>query len=235
MTIGLLGKKIGMTQIFKENGEAAPATVIEAGPCYILQIKTKEKEGYSAIQCGFEKQKERRLNKPALGKFKKINVEPLKIVREIRIKENDEDKYKIGDEIKADLFEAGDYIDITGTSIGKGFQGVMKRWNFKGQPASHGSKIHRAPGSIGASATPSRVVKGKRMPGQMGNKRVTVQNIEILKVDVDNHLLIIRGSIPGKKGNYLIINKAKKRKKKAEKSEEKKEESKESREKNNKR
>jgi len=213
MAIGLLGKKIGMTQIFRDNGEAVAATVIEAGPCYVLQIKTKGKEGYSALQIGYEEQKEKRFNKPLLGKFKKINLKPLKIIKEVRIDEEEQDRYKIGDEIKTDIFEIGDFVDVTGTSIGKGFQGVVKRWGFSGHPASHGSTIHRAPGSIGASSTPSRVFKGQHMPGRMGNKTITIQNLEVLDVDVDNNLLVVKGSIPGSKGSYLMIRQAKKKKK----------------------
>jgi large subunit ribosomal protein L3 len=209
---GLLGKKVGMTQIFKDDGKVLPATVIEAGPCFILQIKSKKKDGYSAIQCGFDKQKKKRVNKPKLSHFKKAKVEPLKFIKEILIKEEDEDKLKLGQQLKANLFEPGDYVDITGTTIGKGFQGVMKRWNFRGHPASHGSTIHRAPGSIGASATPSRVVKGKKMPGRMGNEKNTIKNLEIIKVDAENNLLVVDGSVQGKKGNYLIINKSKKQK-----------------------
>ncbi len=213
MAIGLLGKKIGMTQIFRDNGEAVGATVIEAGPCYVLQIKTKDKEGYSALQIGYEKQKEKHLNKPLLGRFKKINLKPLKIIKEVRISEEEQDRYKIGDEVKVDIFEIGDFVDVAGISIGKGFQGVMKRWSFSGHPASHGSTIHRAPGSIGASSTPSRVFKGQHMPGRMGNKTVTIQNLEVLDVDVDNNLLVVKGSVPGSKRGYLVIRQARKKNK----------------------
>lgn len=212
MSIGLLGKKIGMTQIFMENGRLLPVTVIETGPCSVLQVKIKEKDGYDAIQYGFDKQKESRLKKSCLSKFKKIKVAPVKFIREICLKEEEKGKYKIGDEVKVDIFQVGDFVDIAGVSIGKGFQGVMKRWNFKGHPASHGATIHRAPGSIGASATPSRVVKGKKMPGRMGHDKVTTQNLKVLKVDKENNLLMIKGAVPGSKGGYLIIRLAKKKK-----------------------
>jgi large subunit ribosomal protein L3 len=211
MAIGILGKKMGMTQIFEEDGKVYPATVVEAGPCKILQLKTQDKEGYTALQCGFGKQKESRITKPLKGHLKKSNSEPVKFVKEIRLTQEEAAEYKAGDELKVDLFRAGDFVDITGVSIGKGFQGVMKRWNFRGHPASHGSTIHRAPGSIGASADPSRVFKGQHMAGRMGGKQVTVQNVKVLKIDTENNLLILKGSIPGAKGSNLLIKLAKKK------------------------
>jgi large subunit ribosomal protein L3 len=226
MSKGLLGKKLGMTQIFTGKGEALPATVIEAGPCFVLQIKTEDKEGYNAVQLGFDKQKKQRVNKPLLGKFKKAKVEPLKIIKEFRISQKEQNNYKVGNKIGVDIFEIGEYVDITGTSIGKGFQGVMKRFGFKGHPASHGSTVHRSPGSIGASATPSRVTKGKRLPGRQGGKTVTVEKSEILDVDIENNLIVIKGSVPGSKGNYLVIEKSMKKPYKAKPEEEKQAEAK---------
>ena len=208
---GLLGKKIGMTQIFREDGQVIPVTVIESGPCSILQIKTKEKDGYNAIQLGFEEVAETKIKKPLKNKFKKIKVKPTKLIREIKV--SDPENYKIGQNLEVTQFAPGDFVDIIGTSIGKGFQGGIKRWNWSGGPESHGSMSHRAPGSIGASAYPSRVYKGHHLPGHMGNKRTTIQNLEVVKIDKDNCLLAVKGSVPGHKNCYLIIKRAKKKKK----------------------
>lgn len=205
MTIGILGKKLGMTQIFEEDGKVFPATVIEAGPCKILQIKTKENDGYTAIQCGFEKQKESRITKPLKGHLNKSKSGPVKMIKEFRLIDEEIQNYKEGQELKVSLFRVGDFVDICGISKGKGFQGVMKRWNFSGHPASHGSTIHRAPGSIGASADPSRVFKGQHMAGQMGAKQVTVQNLKVIKIDAENNLLLVKGAVPGSKGSNLVI------------------------------
>jgi len=205
MAIGILGKKLGMTQVFEEDGKVYPVTIIEAGPCKVLQIKSKDNDGYTALQCGFGKQKESRISNPFKGHLKKSKSEPVKFVKEIRLSEEEIATYKEGDELKVDLFRVGDFVDVRGISIGKGFQGVMKRWNFKGHPASHGSTIHRAPGSIGASADPARVFKGHHMAGRMGGKRVTIQNIKVLKIDTENNLLIVKGAIPGSKGSNLLI------------------------------
>lgn len=211
MAIGILGKKLGMTQVFEEDGKVYPATVIEAGPCKVLQIKSRDKDGYTALQCGFEKQKESRISNPFKGHLKKTKSEPVKFVKEIKLNEEEAAAYKAGDELKVGLFRVGDFVDVTGVSIGKGFQGVMKRWNFKGHPASHGSTIHRAPGSIGASSDPSRVFKGHHMAGRMGGKQVTIQNIKVIKIDTENNLLIVKGAIPGAKESKLLIKLARKK------------------------
>ena len=208
---GLLGKKIGMTQIFRDDGRVIPVTVIESGPCSILQIKTKEKDGYNAIQLGFGEVAETKIKKPLKEKFKKIRVKPTKFIREIEV--NDPENYKIGQNLEVTQFSPGDFVDIIATSIGKGFQGGIKRWNWSGGPESHGSMSHRAPGSIGASAFPSRVYKGHHLPGHMGNKKTTIQNLEVVKIDKENCLLAVKGSVPGHKKCYLIIKKTKKKKK----------------------
>lgn len=206
MIKGILGKKIGMTQIFKEDGAVLSVTVIEAGPCKILDIKTDEDDGYKAVQLGFENKKPSNVNKPLLGFFKKFDCEPVRYVREFLIDKSEE--IKSSDIVTVELFEIGEYVDISAKSIGKGFQGGMKRWNWKGGPESHGSMSHRAPGSIGASSDPSRVFKGQHMANRMGNARVTVQGLEVIDIDKDNNLLIVKGAVPGKKGNLLVINKS---------------------------
>lgn len=206
--IGILGKKIGITQLFKEDGSIVPATVIEAGPCYVLQIKTSEVDGYKAIQLGFESKKERRVNKSLMGHFKKAKTKPISFIKELRTESID--RYKVGQVITADIFQEKDLVDITGSSIGKGFQGGVKRWGWSGGKASHGSMHHRAPGSIGASSFPSRVFKGHHMPGRMGNEQKTIQNLEIVKVDKENNLLVVKGSVPGHKNSYVVIKEAKK-------------------------
>lgn len=210
---GILGKKLGMTQIFKETGKSIPVTVIEAGPCYIIQIKNKSKDGYSALRLGFDPQKEKKTKKPELGVYKKINVSPQKFMKEIRISDDKNEKYKLGDKVCADIFNPGDFVDISGTSIGCGFQGGMKRWGWKGGPKGHGSMFHRRVGSIGSgSADPSRVFKGQHMPGHMGAAKITIQNLEVVEVDTANNIIVIKGAVPGHKNNYLVIKKAKKRK-----------------------
>ena len=205
MINGLLGKKIGMTQIFTKAGKSVPVTVIEAGPCVVLQVKSADKDGYTAVQLGFDAKSQNRTNKPDAGRFKKIKTDPVKFIREIRI--DNTEGIKPADSVTVELFQAGDYVDIIGTSIGKGFQGGVKRWNWSRGPMSHGSMSHRAPGSIGAT-NPDRVVKGHHLPGHMGNSRVTVQNMEVVDIDKENNLLIIKGAVPGAKGNYLVIKKA---------------------------
>ncbi|WP_422448656.1 50S ribosomal protein L3 [Thermoanaerobacterium sp. DL9XJH110] len=202
MAKAILGKKIGMTQIFGENGEAVPVTVVEAGPCLVVQKKTVEKDGYSALKVGFEDIKEKRLNKPTLGQFKKHQLKPKKYLRELKIQ--DAEKYNVGDEIKVDIFKPGDRVDVTGISKGKGFAGGVKRWNFNRGPMSHGSMYHRRPGAGGAT-DPERVFKGKKMPGHLGAERVTVQNLEVVKVDPDKNLLLIKGSVPGARKSLLFI------------------------------
>lgn len=203
---GILGKKIGMTHIFNESGEVVAVTAIEAGPCPVLALRDKR------VQLGFDAMDAKRANKPAQGNFKKLNVAPQKFIREV-LKDPDKE-YKVGDVLKVDLFQSGDYVDISGISKGKGFQGGMKRWNWKGGPMTHGSMSHRRIGSLGSSATPSRVLKGHHLPGHMGNKRVTIQNILVAKVVPEDNLILVRGSVPCAKNGYLIIKTAKKKKRK---------------------
>lgn len=202
--IGLLAKKVGMTQLFDEQGEQVPVTVLEVGPCKVSDVKSKAKHGYSAVQLAFDACKEKVLNKPKVGHLKKAGLETLRYIREIRTEETE--GLKVGTELRVDNFQAGDWVDVEGTSIGHGFQGVVKRHHFKGaQTFSHGDMSRRRPGSIGASSFPSRVMKGMRMHGQMGNKKITVQNLKVVKVDEANNLLLIKGSVPGFEGRYLIV------------------------------
>lgn len=203
MNKGIIGKKLGMTQIFTEDGTRVPVTVVQAGPCVVTQKKNQEMDGYSAVQIGFESLEASRANKPQLGHCTKAGHGVFRHLKEIKLANAAE--LNLGDTLTVDQFLPGDYVDVTGTSIGKGFQGVIKRWNFKGGRASHGSRFHRAPGSIGASATPSRVFKNKKMPGQMGNVKVTVQGLQIVRVDSADNLLLIKGAIPGHKNNIVII------------------------------
>ncbi|MGM0470782.1 MAG: 50S ribosomal protein L3 [Bacillota bacterium] len=203
MTKEILGKKVGMTQIFNDDGEVVPVTVIEAGPCSVVQKKTEEVDGYSAVQLGFEDVKESRVNKPLKGHFDKYGVEPKKYVKEVRVE--DEDEFEVGDEITADIFAVGDKVDVTGTSKGKGFAGTVKRWNFNLGPKTHGSRNYRLPGSIGASADPARVFKGKKMPGRMGRKKVTIQNLKVAKVDAEKNIIAVKGAIPGPKKGLVQI------------------------------
>ena len=210
--IGLLGKKIGMTQFFDEQGKQVPITVLEVGPCYVTDIRTKAKHGYSAIQLAFDEIKEKNVTKPRLGQFKKIRVPALKYQREIRT-ENVQG-LSIGQTLNVDNFEVGDFVDIEGVSIGRGFQGVVKRHHFKGGASkSHGSMFGRVPGSIGASSFPSRVVKGMKAAGHMGDARVTIQSLRVVRIDKENHLLALRGSVPGVEKSYLVIRTALKKKK----------------------
>lgn len=199
----ILGEKVGMTQIFDERGEIVSVTLVVAGPCYITQVKTEEKDGYTALQLGFGETK--RLNKPQRGHLKKLS--PLRYLREVRVK--NVQGYQVGQKLDASLFSVGDLVDVTGISKGKGFAGVMKRHGFRGGPATHGqSDRARAPGSIGATTTPGRVVKGMRMAGRMGNERVTVQNLKVVLVDPERNLLGVRGSIPGNRGDLVMLRKA---------------------------
>lgn len=202
MKKAILGKKIGMTQIFNEKGKVIPVTVIEAGPCSVVQIKTKETEGYNAIKVGFGEITEKQLTKPQKGQFIKTNIVPKKFLREFRLSEI---TYNVGDEIKADIFAEGEYVDITGTTKGKGFQGVIKRHGQHIGPMAHGSMYHRRPGSMGSTSTPGRVFKGKKLPGHMGVETVTIQKLEVIRVDLDKNLLLIKGSVPGAKGSILKI------------------------------
>lgn len=206
MMKGIIGKKLGMTQIFLEDGTRVPVTVVQAGPCYVVQKKTADIDGYTAVQVGFESVAAATVNKPYLGHCTKSGHGVFRHLREFK---NDQvESMNVGDEITVEQFSADDVIDVTGTSVGKGFQGVIKRWNFKGGRASHGSRFHRAPGSIGASATPSHVFKNKKMPGQMGNAKVTVQKLKIVRVDVADNLLLIKGAVPGHKNSIVTIKKS---------------------------
>jgi len=208
MGIGILGKKLKMTQIFNENGEVIPVTLVEYKEGYVVDLKTEEKDGYVALKVGFEEMDEKKLTKPEIGYLRKRNLPPLKILKEFRFDSFDEIKnYKIGDRITIDIFKEGDYVDITGKSIGKGFQGVVKRHGFHGGPATHGSMSHRAPGSIGPTA-PQRVLKGRRMAGHMGNEKVTIQNLQIFRIMRDENIIMIKGAIPGPSNGYILIKKA---------------------------
>ena len=200
---GILAKKIGMTQIF-EDGKFIPVTVVEAGPNYVLQKKTVENDGYTALQLGFDEKKEKNTTKPIMGIFKKAGVNPQRFVKELRV--DSVEGFELGQEIKADVLAEVEYVDITGTSKGKGTAGGMKRHNFAGNRASHGvSRNHRLGGSIGMSSWPGKVLKGKRMAGQYGNATVTVQNLKVVKVDVENNLLLIKGAVPGSKNSYIVV------------------------------
>jgi large subunit ribosomal protein L3 len=199
----ILGKKIGMTQIFEEDGRVIPVTVVEAGPLKVVQIKTIEKDGYNSIQIGYVDIKEKKINKPLKGHFDKAQVEYKKYLREFRV--DNPEKYEIGQEIKVDVFESGDRVDVVGISKGKGTQGPVKRHGHGRGPETHGSKYHRAVGAMAAASYPGRVLKGKKMSGHMGNQRVTVENLEIVRVDAEKNLLLIKGAVPGPKGGLLTI------------------------------
>lgn len=201
----ILGKKVGMSQLFTANGLVVPVTVVEAGPCYVSQKKTVEKDGYNAVQLAFTDVKPSRLTKPELGHLKKANVAPKKYLKEFDI---DGANLEIGAEIKCDVFKAGDIVDVTGQTKGRGFTGPIQRWNQSRGPMSHGSGYHRGVGSMGSSADPSHVFKNKKMAGQYGNERVTIQNLEIAKVDVERNLLLIKGAIPGANGNLVFVKSA---------------------------
>lgn len=202
MPKGILGRKIGMTQIFTNKGLAIPVTVIEAGPCIVVQKKTIDKDGYDAIQIGFGEKRERLFPKPLKGHYTRAGVRPLRFLRELRVE--DAQAYQVGQEIKADIFAQGDKIDVVGTSKGQGFAGAIKRHGFHRGPMAHGSKYHRRPGSLGAKG-PARVFKGRKLPGHMGAERVTVQNLEVIKVDNDRNLLAVKGAIPGPKGGLVMV------------------------------
>ena len=203
MSKQILAKKVGMTQIFSDNGVLTPVTVLQAGPCYVTQVKTVEKEGYSAVQVGFEDIREKLVSKGEQGVTAKAGLTPKRFIREFKVENTDD--YKPGQEIKADVFAAGDHIDVTAVSKGKGFQGTIKRLGQHRGPMKHGSKFHRHAGSNGASSDPSRVYKGKGMPGQMGNKRVTIQNLEIVRVDAENNLILVKGAVPGPKKGLVNV------------------------------
>jgi large subunit ribosomal protein L3 len=203
---GIIGKKLGMTQVYADDGRAIPATIIQAGPCVVVQRKSKDKDGYEAVQLGLvEDRKVKRVTKPMKGHFDKAGLPPCRVLREFRLAGGDETK--VGDKVSVELFAPGDAINVTGTSKGKGFQGVVKRHHFRGGAATHGSMFHRAPGSIGASAFPSRVLKGMRAAGHMGSDRVTIRNLTVVRVDTDKNILVVEGGVPGAGGSYLVIRK----------------------------
>ena len=203
MNKGLIGKKIGMTQIFDEHGRVIPVTVIEAGPCVVAQVKTVDTDGYQAVQLGFGDVKEKKLNKPTKGHFTKVNVTPKKHLREFRL--DSVEGLTVGQELKADVFATGDKLDIQGTSKGKGFQGVIKRHGQSRGPMGHGSMYHRRPGSMGPTSTPGRVFKGKKLPGHMGAQTISIQNLEVVRVDLDKNVILVKGSVPGAKGAILKL------------------------------
>lgn len=203
MQKAILGKKIGMTQIFTEDGLVIPVTVIEAGPVSVVQKKTVENDGYTAIQVGFVDAKDKAMNKPEKGHFAKANVNGKKFLKEFRVE--DDSAYNVGDEIKADIFVEGDKIDVTGISKGHGYAGTVKRWGTHRGPMTHGSGYHRGVGSMGACSTPSRVMKNKKLPGHMGVEQVTIQNLDVVKVDAEKNLILVKGAVPGPKGGILTI------------------------------
>ncbi len=208
---GILGKKVGMTQVFGERGEAIPVTVIEAGPCFVAQIKTVERDGYAAVQLGFEETKPTRLTQPQLKHLQKSDLPALRHLREVRVADEELATFEEGQKLTVDIFETGELVDVTGTSKGRGFAGVVKRYGFRGGPKTHGqSDRQRAPGSVGACTTPGRVFKGKRMPGRMGGERVTAQSLQVVLVDPERNLLALRGAVPGSKNGLLLIREARK-------------------------
>ena len=206
MKKAILATKVGMTQIFDENGVLIPVTVLQAGPCVVTQIKTEDNDGYCAVQVGFVDKREKLVNKPQKGHYDKAGVSYKRYLKELKFENASE--YEVGQEIKADIFEAGDHIDATAISKGKGFQGAIKRHGQSRGPMTHGSKYHRHAGSNGAASDPSKVFKGKKMPGQMGNKRITIQNLEVVRVDAENNLLLVKGSVPGPKKSLVTIKEA---------------------------
>jgi large subunit ribosomal protein L3 len=209
---GILGIKLGMTRVFADDGAAVPCTVLQAGPCVVVQRRSQQNDGYDAVQLGLvEFVKPQRISKPMTGHFKKANVAPMRIVREIRLEESNDDS-KAGDRVLVDRFAPGELVDVTGVSKGKGFQGGVKRWHYRGGDASHGSMFHRAPGGIGASSFPSRVWPGQHFPGHMGHERKTIKNLRVVKVDNEENLLLVRGAVPGPTGCYLVIRKSKRAK-----------------------
>lgn len=203
MTIGLLGNKIGMTQIFNESGNIIPVTILKVGPCIITQIKTKEKDGYDAIQVGYRHSSNKSLTQPQLGHLQKSNIQPLKYLKEFRMPPNPE--LEVGQVIHVDFLSPGQLVHIKGKTIGKGFSGLQKRHNFTRGPMTHGSKNHRAPGSIGMGTTPGRVLPGKKMAGQLGNKMTTIKNLEVIQLNLEENILVLKGCVPGKPGNLLSI------------------------------
>jgi len=207
MVTGIIGRKVGMTQLFEEDGTVVPGTVIKAGPCVVVQAKAVDTDGYEALQLGLVDPRPAKANKPTAGHFKKAGAPPTRVRREVKVAPGG-DAVKVGDQVLVDIFAAGERVDIIGTSRGRGFQGVIKRHNFAGGAASHGSMFHRAPGSIGASSYPSRVVKGMRAAGRMGGDRVTTRNLKVVRVDAENHVLVVRGAVPGAPGGIVVVRRA---------------------------
>lgn len=201
----IIARKIGMTRLWKDD-KVVPVTVLKAGPCVVVQKKTVDKDGYNAVQLGFEEVSEKKLTKPLLGVFKKANVKPMRVLKEFRV--DNVDEYSVGQEITVAIFQEGDKIDITGWTKGRGFAGAMKRWNFQGGPKSHGAKFHRELGSVGQHTEPARIFKGKRMPGRYGNERVTILSSEVVKVDPENNLIAVKGGVPGARGSLVLIRSA---------------------------
>lgn len=207
---GIIGKKIGMTQIFSDDGRLVPVTVIQAGPCQVVRSKTRDKDGYDAVQLGFEEKKPKLVNKPDLGQFTKRGLKPFRVLREFRVE--DGSQFQVGQTITVDALKDLIWVDVVGQSKGKGFQGVMKRHNSHGGPNGHGSMFHRAPGSMGASSNPSRTLKNRKLPGHMGDARVTMQKLKIVAIDAEKDLILVRGAVPGGKRSIVLINKSKKAK-----------------------
>ena len=203
MSVGLLGNKIGMTQIFDETGNIIPVTILKVGPCVVTQVKTEAKDGYNSIQVGYSRVSSKSLTQPELGHLQKSNIQPLKHLKEFRI--NTDQNFEVGQTLTVDLLSLGQFVDIQGKTIGKGFTGLQKRHNFARGPMTHGSKNHRAPGSIGMGTTPGRVLPGKRMSGQVGNKIITVKKLKVIQLNLEENILVIKGSVPGKPGNLLSI------------------------------
>lgn len=203
MSVGLLGNKIGMTQIFDEAGNIIPVTILKVGPCVVTQVKTEAKDGYNSIQVGYSRVSSKSLTQPELGHLQKSNIQPLKYLKEFRI--TSEDNFEVGQTLTVDLLSLGQLVDIQGKTIGKGFTGLQKRHNFARGPMTHGSKNHRAPGSIGMGTTPGRVLPGKRMAGQVGNKVTTVKKLKVIQLNMEENILVIKGAVPGKPGNLLSI------------------------------
>ncbi|MBN1793603.1 MAG: 50S ribosomal protein L3 [Candidatus Omnitrophica bacterium] len=210
MAKGLLGKKIGMTNVYNDAGTLVPVTVVEAGPCCVVGIKTLETDGYVAVQLGFGQKRAKRVKKPQAGFFEKLGIAPKRVVKEIRMSPTEVAQYRVGQTLTTSIFKEGEYVDVIGTSKGKGFQGGVKRWGWRGGAGSHGSMFHRRTGSVSASSYPSRVHKGHHMPGRMGGETVTVQNVEIIKVDAEHNLLVLNGSLPGHRNSIVMVKRAKK-------------------------
>ena len=207
MVAGIIGRKIGMTQVFSDDGVVSPATVLQAGPCVVVQRKTVDRDGYDAVQIGLVEQRPARVSKPVAGHYRRADVPPTRVRREVAVADGGEAPQE-GAQVLVSLFAAGDQVDVVGESRGRGFQGVVKRHGFGGGRATHGSMFHRAPGSIGQSSYPSRVLKGMRAPGRMGGDRVTVRNLRVIQVDAENHQLVVRGAVPGAPGGYVVIRRA---------------------------